>query len=111
MTQLGAKHSFHVLRLPVTTLWHSKFSICRMEINHYSTRPNAIFIDDGGPEAYEFATNYIRFNAFDQEDYVRAWDQATQLWAKRQAKICETSPQERLRPPELRNVAPAYLAG
>jgi hypothetical protein len=74
-----------------------------MEIK-MNTTPNAIFVDDGGPDAFEFSNNYVRFDALDPGDYVRAWDEATELWASRQARIAESAPRKRLRLPELRKM-------
>ena len=49
----------------------------------------AIFVDDGGDDAYEFATNYIRFDPSDSLDRHRAWREARALWATRVGSLSE----------------------
>jgi hypothetical protein len=47
----------------------------------------AIFVDDGGDDAYEFATNYIWFDPTDALDRRRAWKEAETLWALRVSRL------------------------
>jgi len=71
--------------------------------------PNAIFVDDGGPDAYEFSSNYIGFDALDATDYHRAWAEATRLWEARKARFSQIAPAIRLRRPELHWVPTACI--
>ncbi len=47
----------------------------------------AIFVDDGGEDAYEFASNYIWFDAKDPRDTQRAWSEAQALWDERSSRV------------------------
>jgi hypothetical protein len=47
----------------------------------------AIFVDDGGPDADEFVTNYIVFNPTDPIERLRAWEEADRLWTLRNAQL------------------------
>ena len=47
----------------------------------------AIFVDDGGDDAYEFATNYIWFDPTDPLDRRRAWKEAQAVWALRVSRL------------------------
>lgn len=47
----------------------------------------AIFVDDGGDDAYEFASNYIWFDPTDGLDRRRAWREAEALWVMRVSRL------------------------
>ncbi len=52
----------------------------------------AFFVDDGGPDAEEYATNYVWFDGSDPADRDRAWLEANELWRKRQAWLANRTP-------------------
>lgn len=61
----------------------------------------AIFVDDGGIDAWEFESNYVRFDSRDPADSERAWNEAKKLWAVRSAREWSQEPSFSLRPPSL----------
>ena len=75
-------------------------------------RPRAaIFVDDGGPDAFEFATNYVIFDPSDPQDQSRAWADAEQLWHSRNAELAGACAIGALRLPELTQQYPILWEG
>jgi hypothetical protein len=67
----------------------------------------AIFVDDGGPDADEFANNYIVFDPRDPKQRERAWAEAEQLWSIRNTLQARSGAASGLRPPQLKTHYPA----
>lgn len=62
-----------------------------MKEENIARKTAAIFVDDGGDDAYEFATNYIWFDPTDSLDRRRAWKEAEALWDKRVSRMPESA--------------------
>lgn len=67
----------------------------------------AIFVDDGGDDAYEFATNYVWFDPTDSLDCRRAWKEAQAVWAMRVSRLPESA-RHRIAEPRLTAVNSGY---
>ncbi len=61
----------------------------------------AIFVDDGGIDAFEFESNLIRFDSRDAADRDRAWTEANRLWQHRLTREQGKETSFPLRPPVL----------
>lgn len=72
-------------------------------------RTSAIFVDDGGEDAYEFASNYIWFDPSDAEDTERAWLEARNLWHDRRSRLPADCWYD-MEPPRLHAAEPEYEA-
>lgn len=62
-----------------------------MNQENIAQRAAAIFVDDGGDDAYEFASNYIWFDPTDGKDRRRAWREAETLWVIRVSRLPESA--------------------
>lgn len=58
-----------------------------MKQSDIARKAAAIFVDDGGDDAYEYATNYIWFDPTDVLDRHRAWKEAQAVWALRVSRL------------------------
>lgn len=61
----------------------------------------AIFVDDGGIDAFEFESNFIRFYSRDPADRERAWREAQNLWTLRTTQDRRENQSNPIRPPVL----------
>lgn len=61
----------------------------------------AIFVDDGGIDAFEFESNFIRFYSRDPADRERAWTEARNLWTLRATRDQTHNQSTPIRPPVL----------
>jgi len=61
----------------------------------------AIFVDDGGPDAAEFSSNYVWFDRDDPEDTQRAWDETHRLYEERCRSVDPNDPYGELAKPRL----------
>ncbi len=71
-----------------------------MKSSKAADKSAALFVDDGGEDAYEFASNYIWFDPTNAEDTRRAWSEAQSLYFERMARLQKDAPFE-IVPPRL----------